>query len=76
MTNKISMKVALTLCLIFLLLLAPVAARAGVADIISLLTTITGTLNNSIGQVLDGIQTVNTDQKFRAAGGVADYPHR
>ena len=60
MTNKLSMKVALTLCLIFLLLLAPVAARAGVTDIISLLTTITGTLNNSIGQVLDGIQTVNT----------------
>jgi hypothetical protein len=38
----------------------PLAANAGVADIITLLTTITSTLQNSIGKVLSGIQTINT----------------
>jgi len=42
------------------MVLMPLAANAGVADIITLLTTITSTLQNSIGQVLSGIQTINT----------------
>jgi len=53
-------KAALTLCLVSVLVFTPVAARAGVADIISVLTTITSTLRNSVGQVLNGIQTINT----------------
>jgi hypothetical protein len=54
------MKRTVALCLISLMLLMPLAANAGVADIITLLTTITSTLQNSIGQVLSGIQTINT----------------
>ena len=50
----------LALCLIGLLVLMPVAANAGVQDIITLLTTITSTLKNGIGQVLGGIQSINT----------------
>jgi hypothetical protein len=42
------------------MVLMPLAANAGVADIITLLTTITSTLQNSIGQVLSGIQTITT----------------
>jgi hypothetical protein len=42
------------------MVLMPLAANAGVADIITLLTTITSTLQNSIGKVLSGIQTINT----------------
>jgi hypothetical protein len=42
------------------MVLTPLAANAGVADIITLLTTITSTLQNSIGKVLSGIQTINT----------------
>jgi hypothetical protein len=60
MTNRFFKKRTLALGLIFLLALMPVAANAGVADIISLLTTITSTLQNSIGQVLSGIQSINT----------------
>jgi hypothetical protein len=41
------------------MVLMPLAANAGVADIITLLTTITSTLQNGIGQVLSGIQTIN-----------------
>lgn len=63
MTNRSSRKTALTLCLVFLFVLAPVMARAGVADIISLLSTITSTLNSGVGQVLTGIQTINTTVK-------------
>jgi hypothetical protein len=48
------------LCLISVMLLMPVAADAGVADIITLLNTIIGTLQNSVGEVLSGIQTINT----------------
>lgn len=60
MTNRFSMKGALALSLISLLLLMPIAANAGVADIISFLTTITSTLKNRVGQVLSGIQALNT----------------
>ena len=48
------------LCLLAVMLLLPMAANAGVADIITLLSTITSTLRNGIGQVLSGIQTINT----------------
>jgi hypothetical protein len=41
-------------------LLAPRTANAGVTDIISLLTTITGTIRNGIGTVLGGIQSIRT----------------
>jgi hypothetical protein len=50
----------LALCLICLMVLMPMAANAGVADIVTLLTTITSTLQNGIGQVLSGIQSINT----------------
>ncbi|HEX7286043.1 MAG TPA: hypothetical protein VF532_07655 [Candidatus Angelobacter sp.] len=42
------------------MLLIPAAANAGLADIITLITTITSTLENSIGTVLGGIQMLNT----------------
>ena len=60
MTNRFFKKRALGLGVILLLALMPVAAKAGVADIISLLTTITSTLQNGVGQVLSGIQSINT----------------
>ena len=60
MTKQSSAKRSVALCLISLMVLMPLAAKAGVADIITLLTTITSTLQNSIGQVLSGIQTINT----------------
>jgi len=50
----------LALCLVVLLVLTPTAAHAGIGDIISLLTTITGTLRNSIGPFLSQIQSINT----------------
>src|SRR5215831_2776284 len=49
----------LTCFLVFVVLMLPVAANAGVGDIIQLLTTITDTLRNGVGQVLSGIQNVN-----------------
>jgi len=58
-TKRSSAKRTLALGLISLMVLMPLAANAGVADIITLLTTITSTLQNSIGQVLSGIQTIN-----------------
>jgi len=59
-TKRSSAKQTLALGLISLMLLMPLAANAGVADIITLLTTITSTLQNGIGQVLSGIQAINT----------------
>ena len=50
----------MTLCLAVLVVLMPRAANAGVQDIISLLTTITSTLQNGVGAVLGGIQSINT----------------
>jgi hypothetical protein len=58
--KQVSRKRLLIVSLCFAMVLMPVAANAGIGDIISLLTTITGTLNNSVGQVLGGIQTINT----------------
>jgi len=43
-----------------LLLFAPVAANADTTDIITLLTTISSTLQNAIGTVLSGIQSIRT----------------
>jgi uncharacterized phage infection (PIP) family protein YhgE len=52
--------------LIALLLLPGTARAAGLTDIITLLTTITGTIQNAIGGVLTGIQTLNsTINNFR-----------
>src|SRR5690242_3396552 len=60
MTNRFFKKRVLAFGMVLLLALMPVAAKAGVADIISLLTTITSTLQNGVGQVLSGIQSINT----------------
>jgi hypothetical protein len=60
MKKRFSGKRILALWLVCLLVLMPVAANAGVQDIISLLTTITSTLQNGVGQVLSGIQSIDT----------------
>jgi hypothetical protein len=57
---KFSGKRTIAIVVVSSILLLPVAAHAGLADIITLLNTITGTLQNSIGTVLGGIQTLNT----------------
>jgi len=57
---KFSGKRTIAIFVISSMLLMPVAAHAGLADIITLITTITSTLENSIGSVLGGIQTLNT----------------
>ena len=49
----------LTCALLFMVLMLPVAAHAGMGDIIQLLVTITDTLKNGVGQVLEGIHRVN-----------------
>lgn len=60
--NRLSKTQALFLSLILSLALAP-AARAGVADIIKLLTAITDTLRNGIGLPLKGIQAIQTTER-------------
>ena len=56
----------LAVSLIALLLLPSTARAAGLTDIITLLTTITSTIQNAIGGVLTGIQTLNsTVNNFR-----------
>ena len=56
----------LAVSLIALLLLPGTARAAGLTDIITLLTTITSTIQNAIGGVLTGIQTLNsTINNFR-----------
>ena len=60
MNKRFLRKPTTVLFLLSVMLLLPMAANAGVADIITLLTTITSTLRNGIGQVLSGIQTINT----------------
>jgi hypothetical protein len=59
-SNRFPTRRIISLGLVSLLLLMPIAANAGIGDIISLLTSITSTLRNSVGQVLSGIQTVNS----------------
>ena len=60
MTKRFSRKRIVVLCLVSLMVLMPITAKAGVADIITLLNTIIGTLQNGIGHVLSGIQSINT----------------
>src|SRR5262249_46939058 len=60
MTNPWAGKRMLALGLVATVLLVPVAARADVTEIILLLRTITTTLQNSVGQVLGGIESINT----------------
>src|SRR6476646_11579213 len=56
----------LAISLIALLLLPGTARAAGLTDIITLLTTITSTIQIAIGGVLTGIQTLNsTINNFR-----------
>jgi hypothetical protein len=60
MKNRYFKRKTMALCLVVLVVLMPIAANAGVQDIISLLTTITSTLENGVGSVLSGIQSINT----------------
>jgi hypothetical protein len=56
--KRISKRKILAAVLMVLVVFSPVAANAGVASIISLLRTITTTLETDIGQVLNALQTV------------------
>ena len=58
--NRFLKRRMLVLFLAGLLAFVPVAANAGITDIITLLTTITSTLQNAIGTVLGGIQSIRT----------------
>jgi len=60
--DTISKKQALVLSAVLAVVLAP-AAHAGVGDIISLLSTITSTIQNGIGTVLNGIQTIQSTER-------------
>src|ERR1700746_2500490 len=62
MIDKLSKKQALIVALVLTFALAPVA-RAGVADILTLLHTITSTIRNGIGVALNGIQTVQNAER-------------
>ena len=62
MISKLSKKQALIVALVLTFALAP-AARAGVADILMLLNTITSTIKNGIGVALNGIQTVQKAER-------------
>lgn len=53
-------KIKLLALILCIGLLVPTAANAGVGDIISLLLTITTTLQNTVGQALAQIQAINT----------------
>lgn len=60
LANKLRDKRHLAVLVILLCLVPGTARAAGLTDIISLLTTITSTIQNAIGGVLSGIQTLNT----------------
>jgi hypothetical protein len=60
MTSRHSKTRTLALCFLAPLVLMPMAAYGGVQDIISLLTTITSTLESGVGSVLRGIQSIHT----------------
>jgi hypothetical protein len=62
MIDKLSKRQALLVSAVIALVLAP-AARAGLGDIISLLTTITSTIRNGIGVALSGIQSIQTAER-------------
>jgi len=59
MRTRFSGKKKLVVILGCLLVLGSVKAKAGVQDIITLLTSIASTLQNGIGKVLSGIQSIN-----------------
>lgn len=61
MKNLFWGKRMLVLGLVALLALVPVAGNAAVQDIISLLTNITATLQNGVGQTLSTIQSINSE---------------
>ena len=58
--NRFIKRRVLVLFLAGFLVFVPVAANAGITDIITLLTTISSTLQNAIGTVLGGIQSIRT----------------
>jgi hypothetical protein len=58
MTKRITFKRLTAVGAVCALLVLPTAANAGVADIITLLNTITSTLRNGIGTALSGIHTI------------------
>jgi hypothetical protein len=51
------------IALICILVMLPLVARADVASIIQLLTTITNTLKGDIGRALSGVQQVNNERR-------------
>jgi hypothetical protein len=57
--SKVS-RMRLVALLVIVVLFAPISANAGVGDIITLLRTITSTLQNTVGQTLGQIQAINT----------------
>jgi hypothetical protein len=59
--NRFVEKSTVVFCLVSVLALVPVAAKASVQDIISLFTKITGTLQKDIGLVLSDIQAINAN---------------
>ena len=62
MLNRLTKKQALILSFVIAIGFAP-AARAGVADIISLLNTITSTIRSGISTALNGIQTIQSAER-------------
>jgi hypothetical protein len=56
--NRFFQKKTAAFSLVLLLILAPMAANAGIQDILSLLTTINGTLKNDIGKTLASMQSI------------------
>jgi len=58
--NRFIKRRTLVLVLAGLLVFVPLTANAQITDIISLLTTITSTLQNAIGTVLSGIRSIRT----------------
>src|SRR5437660_9130683 len=58
--KKFKNRKVLALVLAASLVLIPLRAQAGVGDIITFLTTITSTLKDGVGQVLNGIQSIHT----------------
>jgi len=51
-------RMLVTLAVLAISLLLPLAAHAAVSDVLSLLTSITATLRNAVGPVLNGIETL------------------
>ncbi|HEX5435181.1 MAG TPA: hypothetical protein VFY05_13150 [Candidatus Angelobacter sp.] len=60
---RLSRKHGLVIIVVAVLLFAAPVARAGVADIISLLSSITSTIKDGIAVALNGIETIQTTEK-------------